>query len=148
MRRPYSGSRPSANWMARHYDSAMLDRIDHLVLTITDLDRTADFYTRGLGMTFQTSGSGRHALLFGRSKINLHVATDEPILPRADRPTAGSADFCLITDRRLDAVIAHLKGQNIVIELGPVNRSGAAGPIRSIYLRDPDQNLVEISEYI
>jgi catechol 2,3-dioxygenase-like lactoylglutathione lyase family enzyme len=126
----------------------MIDRIDHLVLTITDLDCTIDFYTRGLGMRPEVSGNARHAMVFGRNKINLHIADAGPILPRADRPTPGSADFCLIADRPLDAVIAHLRSQNIPIELGPVERSGATGPIRSVYLRDPDRNLVEIAEYL
>jgi catechol 2,3-dioxygenase-like lactoylglutathione lyase family enzyme len=125
----------------------MIDRIDHLVLTITDLERTLAFYVRGLGLRHETSEAGRHAIVFGRNKINLHIASDAPILPRADRPTPGSADFCLIADRPLHTVVAHLESENIPIELGPVARSGAAGPIRSICLRDPDGNLVEISEY-
>ena len=124
----------------------MIDRIDHLVLTVRDLATTVDFYTRGLGLRHEAAG-GRHALLFGRHKINLHVAAAEPILPRADRPTLGSGDFCLIADRPLDAVIEHLRREGIVIEQGPVRRAGAAGPIRSVYVRDPGANLVEISEY-
>ena len=125
----------------------MIDRIDHLVLTVGDLAATVDFYTRGLGMRHEAA-DGRHALVFGRHKINLHVAAADPILPRADRPTPGSGDFCLIADRPLDEVIAHLHRQGIAIEQGPVGRAGAAGPIRSVYLRDPDANLVEISEYV
>jgi catechol 2,3-dioxygenase-like lactoylglutathione lyase family enzyme len=127
---------------------AMIDRLDHLVLTVGNLDRTRDFYVRGLGLREQTFGDGRHALLFGRQKFNLHEAAGEPILPRAAYPTKGSADFCLIADRPLDEVIAVLGERGIPIELGPVARTGATGPIRSVYLRDPDDNLVEISEYL
>jgi catechol 2,3-dioxygenase-like lactoylglutathione lyase family enzyme len=126
----------------------MIDRLDHLVLTVGDLDRTRDFYVRGLGLTEQRFGDGRFALLFGQQKVNLHEAAGEPILPRAMRPTAGSADVCLIADRPLDEVIVLLRERQISIELGPVRRTGAAGAIRSIYLRDPDGNLVEIAEYV
>jgi catechol 2,3-dioxygenase-like lactoylglutathione lyase family enzyme len=125
----------------------MIARLDHLVLTVGDLGRTRDFYIRGLGLTEQRSGDGRFALLFGQQKFNLHEAAGEPILPRAARPTTGSADFCLIADQPLDQVIALLRERKIPIELGPVGRTGATGPIRSVYLRDPDENLVEIAEY-
>ena len=126
----------------------MIDRLDHLVLTVADLDRTLDFYVRGLGLTEQHFDDGRVALLFGQNKLNLHEAAGEPILPRAARPTAGSADFCLIADRPLDQVIELLRERALPIELGPVARTGASGPIRSVYLRDPDDNLVEIAEYV
>jgi catechol 2,3-dioxygenase-like lactoylglutathione lyase family enzyme len=125
----------------------VIDRIDHLVLTVRDLAATVDFYTRGLGMRHEVSKGGRHAVVFGRHKINLHEAAAEPILPRAGRPTPGSGDFCLIADRPLDRVVEHLGRERIAVEEGPVERSGAAGRIRSVYLRDPDGNLVEISEY-
>ena len=125
----------------------MIARLDHLVLTVGDLGRTRDFYVRGLGLTEQRSGDGRFALLFGQQEFNLHEAAGEPILPRAARPTTGSADFCLIADQPLDQVIALLRERKIPIELGPVGRTGATGPIRSVYLRDPDENLVEIAEY-
>jgi catechol 2,3-dioxygenase-like lactoylglutathione lyase family enzyme len=124
----------------------MIDRIDHFVLTVGDLAATVDFYTRGLGMRHEES-AGRHAVVFGRNKINLHEASGEPILPRAAKPTEGGGDFCLIADRPLPEVIAHLGRVGLAIEWGPVERSGATGPIRSVYLRDPDGNLVEISEY-
>jgi catechol 2,3-dioxygenase-like lactoylglutathione lyase family enzyme len=126
----------------------MIDRLDHLVLTVGDLKRTRDFYVRGLGLTEQSFDDGRSALLFGRQKFNLHEAAADPILPRAARPAEGSADFCLIADRPLDEVIALLRERGIPVELGPVARTGATGPIRSVYLRDPDGNLVEISEYV
>ncbi|WP_419757953.1 VOC family protein [Acidisoma sp.] len=126
----------------------MIDRLDHLVLTVADLGRTLDFYVRGLGLTEQRFENGRVALLFGQHKLNLHEAGGEPILPRAARPTSGSADFCLIADRPMDRVIELLRERAIPIELGPVARTGASGPIRSVYLRDPDDNLVEIAEYV
>ena len=126
----------------------MIDRLDHLVLTVRDLGRTRDFYVRGLGFTEQRFDDGRFALLFGRQKLNLHELAGEPILPRAARPTTGSADFCLVTDRPLDQVIELLRARDIPIELGPVVRTGATGAIRSIYLRDPDDNLVELASYI
>ena len=126
----------------------MIDRLDHLVLTVGDLHRTRDFYVRGLGLEEQSFGEGRFALLFGAQKFNLHEAAGAPILPRAAHPTAGSADFCLIADRPLDQVLELLRERGIPIELGPVGRTGATGPIRSVYLRDPDGNLVEIAEYL
>ena len=125
----------------------MIDRLDHLVLTVRDMARTRDFYVRGLGIREEVFGGGRVALCFGRQKFNLHEAAGAPILPRAANPTPGSADVCLIADRPLEAVIALLRERGLAIELGPVERTGAAGPIRSVYLRDPDDNLVEISEY-
>ncbi len=126
----------------------MIDRLDHLVLTVGDLARTRDFYVRGLGMRAETFGEGRHALLFGRQKINLHEANGAPILPRAAVPARGSADLCFIADRPLADVTAHLRREGFEIELGISPRTGATGPIRSIYLRDPDGNLVEVSEYV
>lgn len=125
----------------------MIDRLDHLVLTVRDMARTRDFYVRGLEMREEVFGGGRVALCFGWQKFNLHEAAGAPILPRAANPTPGSADFCLIADRPLEAVIALLRERGLAIELGPVDRTGATGPIRSVYLRDPDDNLVEISEY-
>src|SRR3954454_8900574 len=125
----------------------MIDRLDHLVLTVTDATRTTDFYVRGLGMREETFGAGRRALSFGRQKLNLHEIDGEPILPRAAQPAPGTADLCFIAARPLAAVEAHLQREGFAIELGPVPRTGAAGPILSLYLRDPDGNLVEVSEY-
>jgi catechol 2,3-dioxygenase-like lactoylglutathione lyase family enzyme len=122
-----------------------IDRLDHLVLTVADLDATVAFYTSALGMELITFGT-RKALRFGAQKINLHQAGKE-FEPKAKYPTPGSGDICLITTSPLDEVVAHLQGQGVVIELGPVNRDGAMGEIRSIYLRDPDANLIEISNY-
>ncbi|MBL8659567.1 MAG: VOC family protein [Rhodospirillales bacterium] len=126
----------------------MIDRLDHFVLTVADLRRTLDFYVRGLGMTEEVFGEGRRALRFGGQKINLHPADGEPILPRAASPGPGTGDFCLIADRPLVEVERHLREQGFAIEIGPVDRTGATGPIRSIYLRDPDGNLVEVAEYL
>jgi catechol 2,3-dioxygenase-like lactoylglutathione lyase family enzyme len=124
-----------------------LDRLDHFVLTVADIDATCAFYTRVLGMKVETFGPlGRKALHFGRQKINLHQRGKE-FEPRSAHPTPGSADFCFIAAGPLDAVIAHLKACGVAIELGPVDRTGATGAIRSVYIRDPDQNLVEISTY-
>jgi catechol 2,3-dioxygenase-like lactoylglutathione lyase family enzyme len=123
-----------------------IDRVDHLVLTVADLDRTCTFYSRVLGMQAVTFGNGRKALTFGQQKINLHLAGHE-FEPRAARPVPGSADLCFITTVLLSEVIAHLDRCGIAIEEGPVDRIGAIGPIRSVYIRDPDQNLIEISNY-
>ena|ERR1700761_1848415 len=122
-----------------------IDRLDHLVLTVADLDATVAFYTSALGMELITFGT-RKALRFGTQKINLHQAGKE-FEPKAKYPTPGSGDICLITTSPLDEVVAHLQGLGVVIELGPVDRDGAMGEIRSIYLRDPDANLIEISNY-
>ena len=124
-----------------------IDRIDHFVLTVRDLDATVDFYTRVLGMELVTFGPlGRKALSFGRQKINLHVAGKE-FEPKAKSPGPGTADFCLITGTPLAEVQAHLASHGVPVEEGPVPRAGATGPITSVYLRDPDGNLVEISNY-
>jgi catechol 2,3-dioxygenase-like lactoylglutathione lyase family enzyme len=123
-----------------------IDRLDHLVLTVADIDATVDFYTRVLGMTAVTFGPGRTALAFGRSKINLHQAGHE-FEPKADHPTPGSADLCLITTDPLDQVIGELAAHGVPVEEGPVDRTGATGPILSVYFRDPDRNLIEVSTY-
>ncbi|MBK3748460.1 VOC family protein [Stutzerimonas balearica] len=121
-----------------------IDHLDHLVLTVADLEATIDFYTRVLGMQVVTFGAGRKALAFGNQKINLHQAGRE-FEPKAERPTPGSADLCFIVVTPLAEVIAHLQAQQVAIVEGPVQRTGATGPIRSVYLRDPDQNLIELS---
>ncbi|WP_433505562.1 VOC family protein [Pseudonocardia halophobica] len=120
-----------------------IDRLDHFVLTVADLDATIDFYTRVLGME-EVTFKGRKALAFGRSKINLHEA-GHSFTPYADKPTPGSADVCLILDGSLDDAVADLEAAGVPIEEGPVDRTGATGPIRSVYIRDPDRNLVELS---
>jgi catechol 2,3-dioxygenase-like lactoylglutathione lyase family enzyme len=123
-----------------------IDRLDHLVLTVADIDATTDFYTRVLGMKAVTFGAGRTALAFGQSKINLHQAGHE-FEPKAHRPTPGSADLCLITTDSLDRVVEELVRHDVPIEEGPVERTGATGPILSVYVRDPDRNLIEVSTY-
>lgn len=122
--------------------------LDHLVLTVADTETTLRFYTEVLGMRAETfrpaDGSTRHALKFGRQKINLHPA-QAPFDPKAAHPAPGTADLCFLTDTPLDEWERHLTAQGIAVEEGPVPRTGATGPILSLYLRDPDGNLIEIS---
>jgi catechol 2,3-dioxygenase-like lactoylglutathione lyase family enzyme len=124
-----------------------IDRLDHLVLTVADIDATREFYTRVLGMQAVTFGAGWMALAFGNSKINLYRAGQE-VEPKAHRPTPGSADLCLIAVGPLDQVIEDLTARGVPIEEGPVERTDATGPILSVYFRDPDQNLIEVSTYL
>lgn len=123
-----------------------IDRLDHLVLTVADVDAAVAFYVRVLGMEEVTFQDGRRALRFGQSKINLHPAGRE-YEPKAARPTPGSADLCFISALPLELVIASLKLHRVEIEEGPVERTGATGPITSVYVRDPDRNLIEIATY-
>jgi catechol 2,3-dioxygenase-like lactoylglutathione lyase family enzyme len=123
-----------------------IERLDHLVLTVADIDRTCAFYTRVLGMEVVHFGEGRTALRFGQQKMNLHPTDNIPGLV-ADRPTPGSADLCFITPVRLAEVVAHLEACGVPIVAGPGPRAGAIGAIQSVYIRDPDLNLVEISNY-
>ncbi len=121
--------------------------IDHVVLTVADMDRTIEFYTRVLGMKLEIFGQGRKALRFGDQKFNLQDGKNKTdIVAVAKTPTPGSVDLCLLAAVKLDEVIAQLKKQNVPIETGPVARTGARFPIRSVYIRDPDGNLIEISE--
>ena len=124
-----------------------ISHLDHLVLTVQDITTTCDFYNRALGMQVVTFGAGRTALHFGLQKINLHQAGAE-FEPKAQHPTPGSADLCFISPTPLAEVLAHLSEQGIRIESGPVARTGANGQIESLYLRDPDGNLIEISNYV
>jgi catechol 2,3-dioxygenase-like lactoylglutathione lyase family enzyme len=123
-----------------------IERLDHLVLTVADIARTCEFYTRVLGMEVTTFGEGRTALRFGQQKINLHPAANIPGLV-AGKPTPGSADLCFITDVPLAEVSAHLEKCGVPIVTGPGPRAGAIGTIQSVYIRDPDLNLIEISNY-
>ena len=129
----------------------LIDRIDHIVLTVTDIEGTTQYYEKTFGFEREffkgPEGQPRYALRFGQLKINLQDrATETPTKARV--PTIGSGDFCLISSVPLDEFIEHLKANEIPIDVGPVPRRGALGPIRSVYLRDPDGNLVEVAEYV
>lgn len=124
----------------------MIERLDHLVLTVADIARTVDFYRRVLGMRHETFGQGRSALVFGHQKFNLHQAGRE-FEPKALHPTPGAIDLCLITRWSIAEVLEHLAEQGVSVEEGPVARTGAIGPIESVYFRDPDGNLIEVSRY-
>lgn len=121
-----------------------ITKLDHLVLTVKDIHATILFYTNVLGMKAVNFAEDRQALRFGNHKINLHQQGDE-IEPHAAQPTPGSADLCLITDISLEQVIEHVKSCGVKILAGPVPRSGATDGLISFYLRDPDGNLIEIS---
>jgi catechol 2,3-dioxygenase-like lactoylglutathione lyase family enzyme len=118
--------------------------LDHLVLTVGDVEATVAFYER-LGLRREVFGENRVALRCGTQKLNLHQAGAE-IEPHARRPTPGSADLCVLVETPLESVRAELAAAGIEVELGPVERTGAQGPIRSLYVRDPDGNLVELAE--
>ncbi|AOY01145.1 VOC family protein [Jeongeupia sp. USM3] len=122
----------------------LLESLDHLVLTVRDIDASCDFYARVLGMDVVGFGAGRKALKFGQQKINLHQHGRE-FEPKAGAPAPGSADLCFLTATPLDQVIAHLHACGIAVLEGPVSRTGATGPIVSVYIRDPDANLLEIA---
>ncbi len=129
----------------------MIDHLDHLVLTTAQEDACIDFYTRVLGMRLEEFVGGtppvkRRAFVFGNQKINLHIKGKE-FEPKADRPTPGALDLCFIADRPLTDVVEALARANWPIIEGPIGRTGAVGKILSVYVRDPDQNLIEISEY-
>lgn len=130
----------------------MIDHLDHLVLTTAHENACIDFYTRVLGMTLESFIGGtppveRKAFTFGNQKINLHIKGKE-FEPKAYIPMPGALDLCFIADRPLDAVLAKLKAEAWPIIEGPVIRTGATAKIRSVYVRDPDQNLIEISELL
>jgi catechol 2,3-dioxygenase-like lactoylglutathione lyase family enzyme len=123
-----------------------VDSLDHLVLTVKNLETTLKFYTEVLGMKKEIFGENRIALKFGNQKINLHELGNE-YEPKAKKPTPGSADLCFITKEKLENVIEHINRLGIRIIEGPITRTGANGKIKSIYIRDPDENLIEISNY-
>jgi catechol 2,3-dioxygenase-like lactoylglutathione lyase family enzyme len=120
--------------------------LDHLVLTVADVPRTVDFYVRVLGMRSVEFGDGRRAVSFGTSKINLHEAGRE-LSPRAARATPGSGDLCFVTGTPIEDVVAQLAREGVAVEEGPVARTGALGEMTSVYFRDPDGNLIEVSAY-
>ena len=123
-----------------------IQRIDHLVLTVRDIDASCAFYTMVLGMQEVSFGTGRKAVAFGDQKINFHQAGKE-FEPKALRPTPGSGDLCCTTGRSMPEIIAHLQNCRVEIIEGPVNRTGATGSMLSVYIRDPDQNLIEVATY-
>ena len=124
-----------------------VDRIDHIVMTVKSIDATCAFYERVLGMQRVTFAGGRYALAFGRQKINLHESGRE-FEPKAHVAAPGTLDVCLITTTPLADVIEHLARCDVAIIEGPVSKTGATGPIRSVYFRDPDDNLIEVSNYV
>ena len=124
-----------------------IQNIDHIVLTVADIEKTIEFYTHILGFQVMTFGDNRKALTFGNQKINLHQKGNE-FEPKAQYPTTGSADLCFISVTDIHDVLEELKQKNIKIIEGIVERTGAVGKINSIYFRDPDQNLIEISNYL
>ena len=125
----------------------MITSIDHFVLTCADVDATIDFYVRVLGMTAETFGAGRRALSFGNQKINLHQAGAE-FEPKARVATPGSGDFCLLSDLPVAEIARHLAAEGVEVIEGPVAKTGAAGALLSIDFRDPDGNLVEVSNAV
>ena len=122
----------------------VIERLDHLVLTVRDIEATCAFYEEVLGTERRGFGKGRTALHYGRQKINLHPHPT-PIDLVAEQPLPGSADLCFVTGQDIGAVIAHLDACGVPIEWGPGARTGAEGPITSVYCRDPDNNLIEIA---
>lgn len=123
-----------------------IDRIDHIVLTVSDVEATIAFYCEVLGMKVECFDDNRRALTFGRQKLNLHQVGAE-FEPKATLPAPGSMDFCLITPTPMEDVVRSLLERSIPIELGPIARTGAVGPMTSVYFRDPDGNLIEIAHY-
>jgi len=123
-----------------------ITHLDHLVLTVAEIETTCEFYTRVLNMHVVSFGGGRKALAFGEQKINLHQHGNE-FEPKAAHPTPGSADLCLVTKTPINQVLAHLLACAVPVLEGPVMRTGAMGAIMSVYFRDPDQNLIEVANY-
>ena len=123
-----------------------IDGFDHIALTVKDIEATCEFYARVLGMEVVTFGNGRKALRFGAQKINLQEVGRESTLV-ADKPTSGSGDVCFVTSMAIEAVLAHLTACGVKPIAGPVPRDGARGSMMSIYFRDPDMNLLEVSHY-
>ncbi|WP_069470222.1 VOC family protein [Candidatus Marithrix sp. Canyon 246] len=121
-----------------------ITNIDHIVLTVKDINVTIKFYESVLGMVAETFAEGRIALKFANQKINLHEQGKE-FEPKANQPTPGSEDLCFITDTKLEEAMEHVKSTGVEIIEGPVARTGATGSIISFYFRDPDQNLIEVA---
>jgi catechol 2,3-dioxygenase-like lactoylglutathione lyase family enzyme len=126
--------------------ASFVDRFDHLVLTVVDIEESVLFYRRVLGLSELRSSEGRVALAFGEQKINLHPV-ESAIEPRALRPTPGSADLCFVSSLPIEKVTDHLRACDVAVACGPVARAGAIGPMTSVYIRDPDGNLIELAVY-
>lgn len=127
-------------------DKVKVERIDHIVLTVEDVQRTVQFYVTVLGMEEKTYGQNFKTLAFGNQRINLHEkGMNAPL--KAKHPTPGSGDICLVTTSPMSEVVTHLKKHGVAIEEGPIEREGALGRMESVYFRDPDHNLIEISVY-
>lgn len=124
-----------------------INHIDHLVMTVSDIEETCKFYQHALGMEVKTFKESRKALHFGSQKINLHEKGKE-FEPKAKQPTVGSLDICFVVSTPIEEIIKHLAALNILIEKGPVERTGAQGKIVSVYVRDPSENLIELSNYL
>lgn len=124
-----------------------ISKLDHFVLTVKDINKTVSFYTAVLGMKKVTFAQGRVALKYGNQKINLHEYKNEPE-PKAGNAVPGSGDLCFITPLALNEAIAHVKKEGVEIIQGPIERSGANGPLLSFYFRDPDKNLIEVANEI
>jgi catechol 2,3-dioxygenase-like lactoylglutathione lyase family enzyme len=123
-----------------------IDRIDHVVLTVFDVERSLEFYARVLGMEPVTFAGGRRGLAFGQQKLNLHQAGRE-FEPKALKPAPGAMDLCFISATPLEEVASALRAEGIEVIAGPVPKTGALGPMMSVYFRDPDGNLIEVSNY-
>ncbi len=128
-------------------DGIVLDRLDHLVITVRDLEATCRFYEAALGMRRESFGDGRVSLHFGGQKINVHPYPS-PVEIVAKEPRPGTADLCFVTETPIDAAAAHLESLGIEIEMGPIERTGAQGALMSIYCRDPDGNLIEVANSV
>ena len=124
-----------------------ITHLDHLVLTVTDIDRSLNFYSQVMGMQIITFGDNRKALQFGQQKINLHLAGHE-FEPKAHTPTVGSADLCFISSTPMPDILKHLEQNNVQPLMSPSHRTGATHKLLSVYFRDPDNNLIEVSNYV
>ena len=123
-----------------------IDRFDHIVLTVADIDKTVDFYTRVLGMTKVVFDGSWTALHFGDQKINLHPAGREA-KPNARKAGTGTGDLCFVADQPMDEIVRELETHRVTLELGPIRQTGALGEMQSVYFRDPDENLIEVATY-
>ncbi|XP_004872010.1 glyoxalase domain-containing protein 5 [Heterocephalus glaber] len=147
--RLWNGTARTQSWRnsSQTASPCLIRRLDHIVMTVKSIKDTTTFYSKVLGMEVTTFKGDQKALRFGDQKFNLHEMGKE-FEPKAIHPLPGSLDICLITEAPLEEMIQRLKAFDVPIEEGPVPRTGAKGPIMSIYFRDPDRNLIEVSNYI